>query len=117
MKSISENCAVTWCLPDTNCVVALLFSVGKRESRGNGWPTTLCARCSGLHNICAERKTKGFSSSQAVVMRAMGSSGTTVWERTAIIRAEEVIMNAGPTERRNVVFVTSRKMGRIYGTH
>lgn len=32
-----------------------------RESRGNGWPTALLARCSGLHNKDARRKPKVFS--------------------------------------------------------
>ena len=50
-------------------------------------------------------------------MRALGSSGTTARERTAIIRAEEAIMTAGLTERRNVGFVISREIGRNYGTH
>jgi len=71
----------------------------------------LDARCSGLHNICAGRENGDFSSSRTVVMRALESSRTTAWERTAIIRADEAIMTAGLTKRRNVGFVTSRKIG------
>gem|GEM_PF-5941576 len=35
------------------------------ESRRNGWPTTLHARCSGLHNICA--KTESVASIQLLL--------------------------------------------------
>ncbi len=59
-------------------------SAAFRESRGNALPTTLYARCSGLHNKLAGRKNQRFFRCVGSCAASRMKASSTHWRRMAV---------------------------------